>query len=114
MSQSSHGRGTKPYRPAPGGLALHLRVTPNAGADRIEGLETRDDGNCVLRLRVRAVPDKGKANAAVIELLGKTLGLSKSHFSLVAGETARLKTVRIAGDPAALSAALDRLTSPQG
>jgi uncharacterized protein (TIGR00251 family) len=79
------------------GLLLHLRVTPNAGRDAIDGPELRDDGSTVLRLRVAAVPDKGRANAAVIALLGKALGLPKSAFELVSGETSRFKTLRIAG-----------------
>jgi len=74
---------------------LRLRVTPNAGRDAIEGFETLADGTTVLRLRVAAVPDKGKANAAVIVLLAKALGMPKSSIELIAGETARLKTVRI-------------------
>jgi uncharacterized protein YggU (UPF0235/DUF167 family) len=49
------------WRSEPGGVLVFLRVTPNAAADRIEGTETRDDGSTVLRLRVTAVPDKGKA-----------------------------------------------------
>jgi uncharacterized protein YggU (UPF0235/DUF167 family) len=75
---------------------LRLRVTPNAGRDAIEGYETLADGAEVLRLRVAAVPDKGKANAAAIVLLAKALGIPKSSIALVAGDTARLKTVRIA------------------
>ena len=64
MSPSGH-EGV-PYRPAADGLTLFLRITPNAGVDRIEGTEHRDDGSAVLRLRVKAVPDRGKANAAAI------------------------------------------------
>ena len=99
----------KPYRLTPEGLVLQVRVTPNASADRIEGVEIRDDGAAVLRLRVRAVPDKGKANAAVAVLLGKTLGIPKSAITLASGETSRLKTLRLSGDPAALAAAIDAL-----
>lgn len=95
-----------PWQLTPKGLRLHLRVTPNAGTDRIEGVEQRDDGNAVLRLRVAAVPDKGKANAAVIALLAKALGVPKSHIVLVAGDTYRQKTVEIAGDGPALIARL--------
>ena len=97
------------YRPEPGGALVFLRVTPNAGADRIDGAETRDDGSTVLRVRVTAAPDKGKANAAVIALLAKAVGVPKSSITLVSGETARQKTVRIAGDPDALGAALEAL-----
>ena len=77
---------------------LRLRVTPNAGRDAIEGYETLADGTTVLRLRVSAVPDKGKANAAVLALLAKALGIPKSTLTITSGETARLKTVRIDAD----------------
>ena len=77
---------------------IRLRVTPNAGRDAFEGFETLADGTEVLRIRVAAVPDKGKANAAVIALLAKTLRLPKSSITLLSGETARLKTVRIDAD----------------
>ena len=88
---------------------LSLRVTPNAGRDSVDGVEVRDDGSTVLRLRVKAVPDKGKANAAVIALLAKSLGIPKSAIALVSGETARLKTLRLAGDPDTLIEALAKL-----
>lgn len=95
-----------PWQLTPKGLRLHLRVTPNAGMDRIEGVEQRDDGSAVLRARVAAVPDKGKANAAVIALLAKALRVPKSDITLVSGDTARQKTLEIAGDGAALLARL--------
>ena len=63
----------------------------------------------MLRVRVKAVPDKGKANAAVIALLAKALSVPKSAMTLVSGDTARLKTIEIEGDPAALAAGVDRL-----
>lgn len=94
-------------------MLVSLRVTPNAAADRIEGTETRDDGNTVLRIRVTAVPDKGKANAAVIALLAKAIGVPKSAITLVSGETARLKTVRISGAADSIVDALSRLPQDQ-
>ena len=90
-------------RLGPKGLSLFLRVTPNAGRDAIEGAESRDDGSAVLRVRVRAVPDRGKANDAVIALLARALDVPHSALSITSGETARLKTVLVAGDEAALA-----------
>jgi len=69
----------------------------------------RDDGSAVLRLRVTAAPDKGRANDAVIALLSAALGLPKRDFTLISGATARSKTVRLTGDPEALAAALSPL-----
>ena len=76
-----------PWTATATGLRLRLRVTPNASLDRIDGPEVLADGTSVLRLRVRAVPENGKANAAVIQFLAKSLGLPKSAIALVAGET---------------------------
>lgn len=88
---------------------LIVRVTPHAGADRIGGAEQRDDGTMVLRLRVAAVPGKGKANAAVIALLADALHIPKSAIRVVSGHTARLKTLAISGDGPALEAQLETL-----
>lgn len=100
------------WREAEGGVFVSLRVTPNARTDAIEGEETRDDGTQVLRVRVKAVPDKGKANAAVIALVAKTLGLPKSAISLESGETARMKTLLVSGEAASLIGRLETLVSP--
>ncbi|WP_413813369.1 DUF167 family protein [Devosia sp. Root635] len=90
-------------------MNLFVRVTPNAGRDVIEGVELRDDGNAVLRLRVSAAPDRGKANAAVVALLGKALGVPKSAIVVAAGDTSRFKTLTISGDGAVLAAGVDVL-----
>ncbi|HVW91671.1 MAG TPA: DUF167 family protein [Devosia sp.] len=97
------------WRQTAAGLVIHLRVTPNAGLDRIDGPETRDDGSEVLRVRVRAVPDGGKANAAVIALVARAFDLPKNAVELTAGATARLKTLAVAGDPQDLAARAGRL-----
>ena len=65
----------------------------------------------MLRVRVSAVPDKGRANAAVVALLAKALGVPKSAVTVVSGETARTKTLAVIGDGAALTQALDALDS---
>ena len=85
------------------GLLLFLRVTPNAGRDAIDGSQTRDDGSVVLRVRVAAVPDKGRANAAVIALIAKALGVPKSSIVLISGDTGRLKTLSVSGSGDALA-----------
>ncbi len=55
------------------------------------------------------MPDRGKANAAVIALLAKALGLPRSALTLASGDTSRFKTIAIAGDGPELSARLARL-----
>jgi uncharacterized protein (TIGR00251 family) len=102
----------KCYRLSPNGLSLFVRVTPNAGRDAILGIEIRDDNTAVLRLRVSAVPDKGKANAAVVALLARALGVPKSALNVVSGETSRLKTIAVLGDGAALVVRVEALRQP--
>ena len=66
----------------------------------------------MLRVRVSAVPDKGKANAAVVALLAKALGVPKSAVSVVSGETSRMKTLDVVGDGALLEKKLSALALP--
>ena len=101
------------WQPIAGGVALHLRVTPRAGGDRIEGAETLADGRAVLRVRVAAVPDRGRANAAVLALVAGALGVARGALTLAAGETARLKTVHIAGTVETLAAQIEALCVPK-
>ena len=72
---------------------LHLRVVPNASHDEITGV--LPDGRW--KIKVRAVPERGRANRAVVEFLAKALDLSKRAVTIETGETSREKTVKIAG-----------------
>ena len=58
----------------PDGLELRLRVTPRAGRNAVETIETLGDGRAVLKVRVRAPPTDGEANEAVRRLVAKDLG----------------------------------------
>ncbi len=62
-----------------------------------------------LRVAVTAAPEDGRANRAVCETLAGALGVPASAVAVTAGAAARLKTLRIAGDPARLSETLQRL-----
>ena len=100
-----------PWRAEPGGLEVHVRVTPRGGRrDAVEGIETLADGRPVLKVRVRAVPEDGAANEGVRRLIAKALRVPASAVSLEAGATARLKTFVISGEGDKLSAALAALT----
>ncbi|ACM28089.1 DUF167 domain-containing protein [Agrobacterium rhizogenes] len=80
-------------------VRLSVRLTPNGGRDAVDGIETGADGEAYLKARVSAVPEKGKANKALIALLAKRLSIPKSSLSLISGDTARKKILRIDGDP---------------
>lgn len=91
------------------GVAFWLRLTPKGGRDALEGVEALADGRLVLKARVRVAPEDGRANAALIALLATALHAPKSALTLVSGQTARLKKIRVAGDPASLQTALAQL-----
>jgi uncharacterized protein YggU (UPF0235/DUF167 family) len=97
---------TGAWRRGADGVVLRLRLTPKAARDAIEGCETLADGREVMKARVRAAPEDGKANEAARKLLAGALGLSASRITLESGATARLKAFHLAGDPAAIEAAL--------
>lgn len=86
-----------------------MRAAPGASRAAIAGARESADGPRLI-VRVTAAPEKGKANAAVIALLAKALGVPKSALRLTAGETDRNKTILIEGDPRALAARLDALS----
>src|SRR5690606_22842585 len=87
------------------GFELRVRLTPKAGADRIDGPETGAGGEVWLKARVRAIPENGAANAALEAMLAKALGAPKSAVRVVRGPHARVKTVRIDAGPEALTIA---------
>jgi len=96
----------QPWTARKDGLALAVRLTPKSSRDEIVGIEALADGRAVLKVRVRALPEAGAANEALIRLLAKALGLAPSSLHLESGGTSRLKTVHLAGEPAALEAKL--------
>lgn len=73
-------------------LFLPVRVTPKGGRDCIlPGVE----GDTVIRLKVSAPPEDGKANQAVIQLLSGMLKTPKSRFRIARGEKSREKQVAL-------------------
>jgi uncharacterized protein (TIGR00251 family) len=98
----------KPWTEVAGGVLVDVRLTPRGGRDALDGIERRADGRVVLKARVRAAPFEGQANAAVCRLLAEVLDTAPRHVTMVAGETARVKRIRIAGEASALVEKLTR------
>jgi len=90
---------------------LAVRVTPKASRNEMIGLYTAVDSAVSLSVKVTAAPDKGKANAAVINLLAKKLGVAKSTLTLVKGETDRNKTFQFTGPLEPLEALIASLSN---
>lgn len=88
------------------GLSIAVRVTPRSSRDCIDGVEARGM-KIALKVRVRAAPEDGKANAAVTALVADFLDLPKRAAALTAGHTSRDKTVTVSGDSEDLRRRLD-------
>jgi len=81
---------------------IEVRLRPRGHRDELIGVS---DG--VLQARVSAPPVDGRANAALCKLIAKAAGVAPSRVSVVRGEKARTKLVRVEGlDEAALLEAL--------
>lgn len=96
----------RPWEAADEGLRLAVRLQPGARGERVDGIERLADGRLVLKVRVAAPPEGGKANAALIKLLAKRWGLAKSGVEVAAGHSSRSKTLLLRGDPETLAARL--------
>ena len=99
---------SRPWSAAADGIVVTVRLTPKGGRDAIDGIETLADGRAVLKVRVRAAPHEGAANAALRRVLAKALGVPPSRVELAAGAASRIKRVKVVGDGAALAAALEK------
>ena len=103
----------RPWTVVAGGLVVVVRLTPKGGRDAIDRVEQLADGNCVLKARVRAAANEGEANDALVRLLADALDVAPRQVSLLAGASARIKRLMIAGDGMVLAAALEQLTRGQ-
>ena len=73
-------------------LKLKIKVVPGASKSGVSGWLGE-----MLKVRVAAPPEKGKANTAVLKLLAKELQLPESALSIAAGGTSQLKVIEIQG-----------------
>ena len=69
---------------------IKIRVQPKSSRNQVDGFQ---DG--ALRVRVTAAPTEGQANATVIAILAKTLGVSKSRLEIIRGYSSRDKVVSV-------------------
>ena len=95
-------------RGGPGGTTLRVRVQPRASRDEVAGERAG-----ALLVRLTAAPVEGQANAALLRLLARRLGLPASALEILRGGRDRDKLVRVDGlEPRAV---LERLAArPEG
>jgi uncharacterized protein (TIGR00251 family) len=84
-------------RPVSEGVMLPVRLTPKSARDEVIGVEAFG-GEAVLKARVRALPEDGRANAALERLIAQWLKVPASFVSVTQGGKSRTKRVLIEGD----------------
>lgn len=90
------------------GVRVAVRLTPRASRTAVQGLAADADGGTVLKVAVTAVPEHGRANAALIKLLAKEWRLPKGAIDVTGGATDRRKTLTVRGETAALTRQLEK------
>ncbi|MBI2847185.1 MAG: DUF167 domain-containing protein [Chloroflexi bacterium] len=71
---------------------IKVHVTPGAPSNEVAGFFFG-----VLKVKIKATPEKGKANEALVAYLAKTLGVRRNEVSITHGAASRNKIVAICG-----------------
>ena len=74
-----------------GSITLQVKVLPRSAQSEIS--DVLPDG--ILKVKLRAVPENGKANAELREVLSGAFAVPKTSVVIVSGETAQRKIVKI-------------------
>jgi uncharacterized protein len=81
-------------------------VTPKGGRDAIIGPRDTSDGQRHLAVKIAAPPADGAANESLRRLFANAAGIGRSAVTILSGEQAREKRLKLAGDPVAILAKL--------
>ena len=73
-------------------MSLEIHVQPGAKRNEIVGFK---EG--VLYVKVIALPQKGQANRALLELMAQMLGIPKGAIDIIRGQSSRNKVIAIQG-----------------
>jgi len=73
-------------------VIFSVKVVPRSSKTSIAGIL-----GGMLKVKLAAAPEKGKANESLVEFLADTLGVKKNTVSITSGLTSPVKTIQIAG-----------------
>lgn len=71
-------------------LILHLRIIPSSSKNEI-----KEKINGRLKIKIKAPPEKGKANKELIKFLSKLLKIKKNEIEIIKGKTSQDKTLSL-------------------
>lgn len=79
------------------GVVFTAKIVPGSSRTAVCGLF-----NGMLKVKVSAAPEKGKANECLVGFLAKQLSVKKNAVSIVSGHTAKIKRLQVSGISAAM------------
>ncbi len=74
---------------------LRIKVIPNSSNNEIKEIMIDDSGEETIKIKIKAAPEKGKANIELIKFLSKELDIKKPTISIISGKTDRIKLIKI-------------------
>lgn len=74
---------------------LRIKVIPKSSKTELSEIMEDSSGEKTYKIRIKAAPEKGKANAELITFLSQQLEISKENISIISGKTEQLKLVKI-------------------
>ena len=73
-------------------VVFSVKVVPRSSKTAVAGVL-----GGMLKIKLAAAPEKGKANESLVEFLADTLGVKKNAISIISGHTSPVKTIQITG-----------------
>ena len=73
-------------------VVFSVKVVPRSSKTAVSGLL-----GGMLKIKLAAAPEKGKANESLVEFLADTLGIKKNAITITSGLTSPVKTIQIVG-----------------
>jgi uncharacterized protein (TIGR00251 family) len=74
------------------GVIFSAKIVPGSSKTAVTGVL-----NGMLKVKIAAAPEKGKANQCLVEYLAKQLGVKKNCIAITTGKTSPVKTIKITG-----------------
>ncbi len=74
---------------------LKVKVIPKSPKNEIIETYVDEHGDEVMKIRIKAPPEKGKANAELIKFLSKHLSVPKENIAIISGKASRLKLLKV-------------------
>jgi uncharacterized protein (TIGR00251 family) len=73
-------------------VSFFVKVVPGSSKTALCGIYDR-----MLKVKVAAAPEKGKANKCLVEFLANLLAVKKNAVAIVSGQTSAVKQIQING-----------------